>query len=126
MIDKELLVDCAQLCKANSIEGGLWTGLWTGLTACWAHLLFVGLCYMDFARARGGTGNKKDNLTILYTPWANLKKQAGMETGQVTFHKDKMVKKIHIDTRVNAVVNRLVRSVCKWLKRCADEGSSKV
>ncbi|KAI9022398.1 hypothetical protein DFJ74DRAFT_669309 [Hyaloraphidium curvatum] len=74
-IDKDLLVDCAQLCKANSIEG-----------------------------------NKKDNITILYTPWANLKKQAGMETGQVTFHKDKLVKKIHVETRINAIVNRLMKT----------------
>ncbi|KAG9091077.1 Coiled-coil domain-containing protein 25 [Ceratobasidium sp. 370] len=43
-IPQELLVDCAQLVKANSIEG-----------------------------------NKKDNLTIIYTPWDNLKKKADAE-----------------------------------------------
>ena len=75
-IPKDLLVDCAQLCKANSIEG-----------------------------------NKKDSLTVIYTPWSNLKKQSGMETGQVTFFKDKLVKKVHVETRINMIVNRSVWSV---------------
>jgi hypothetical protein len=71
-IPEDLLVDCAQLTKANSIEG-----------------------------------NKKNNLTIIYTPWSNLKKTADMDTGQVAFHKNKMVKKVHIQERVNDIVNRL-------------------
>jgi predicted ribosome quality control (RQC) complex YloA/Tae2 family protein len=74
-IPEDLLVDCAQLCKANSIEG-----------------------------------NKKDNVTILYTPWYNLKKTQGMETGQVTFHKDTLVKKIHVATRQNHIINRLMKT----------------
>lgn len=49
-IPKPLLEDCAQLTKANSIEG-----------------------------------NKKDNVTIIYTPWSNLRKDASMATGQVSF-----------------------------------------
>lgn len=67
-----LLLDCAQLTKANSIEG-----------------------------------NKKDNIKVIYTPWSNLHKNAGMAVGQVGFKKEKLVKKIHIDCRVNAIVNRL-------------------
>ena len=30
-----------------------------------------------------------------------------MATGQVSFHSDKMVKRVHVSTRVNAIVNRL-------------------
>ncbi|KAJ1563385.1 Coiled-coil domain-containing protein 25 [Cladochytrium tenue] len=72
-IPAELLMDLAQLTKANSIEG-----------------------------------NKKDNLTILYTPWSNLKKTPGMETGQVTFqHKQNLVKKVFVEKRSNEIVNRL-------------------
>ncbi|KAG8778422.1 hypothetical protein FRC12_024984 [Ceratobasidium sp. 428] len=56
-IPQELLVDCAQLVKANSIEG-----------------------------------NKKDNLTIIYTPWDNLKVNSAL---------------LHVPERVNAIVNRL-------------------
>ncbi|OCH87328.1 cytoplasmic protein [Obba rivulosa] len=69
-IPEALLVDCAQLVKANSIEG-----------------------------------NKKDNLTIIYTPGDNLKKTGDMAVGQVSFHSDKRV--IHVAKRENAIVNRL-------------------
>ncbi|PLW54333.1 hypothetical protein PCANC_04915 [Puccinia coronata f. sp. avenae] len=71
-IPEALLQDCAQLVKANSIEG-----------------------------------NKRDNLTIIFTPASNLKKTGDMATGQVSFHSDKMVKRVHVSTRVNAIVNRL-------------------
>ncbi|KAG8849197.1 hypothetical protein FRB96_000904 [Tulasnella sp. 330] len=80
-IPQTLLVDCAQLVKANSIEG-----------------------------------NKKDNLTVIYTPWDNLKKTGDMAVGQVSFHNDKKyskelhstkVKRIHVAQRENAIVNRL-------------------
>ena len=36
-------------------------------------------------------GNKKDNVTIIYTPWANLRKNASMATGQVGFVDPKKV-----------------------------------
>lgn len=68
----ELLVDCAQLTKANSIEG-----------------------------------NKKDNVTVIYTPWSNLKKTGAMATGQVGFKSDKLVKRLYVEKRENAIVNRL-------------------
>ncbi|KAF9046249.1 hypothetical protein BJ165DRAFT_1469985 [Panaeolus papilionaceus] len=55
-IPTALLADCAQLVKANSIEG-----------------------------------NKKDNLTVIYTPADNLKKTGDMAVGQVSFHSDKKV-----------------------------------
>jgi len=51
-----VLVDCAQLTKANSIEG-----------------------------------NKKDNITVIYTPWSNLKKDGSMAVGQVSFKDQKKV-----------------------------------
>ncbi|KAI9854097.1 MAG: hypothetical protein M1824_000609 [Vezdaea acicularis] len=71
-IPPELLTDCAQLTKANSIEG-----------------------------------NKKDNQTIIYTPWSNLKKDGSMAVGQVGFHDQKKVKKILVPQRENPIVNRL-------------------
>ena len=55
-MNKELLIDCAQLTKANSIEG-----------------------------------NKKDNVTIVYTPWSNLKKDGSMAVGQVGFKDQRKV-----------------------------------
>jgi len=71
-IPETLLADCAQLVKANSIEG-----------------------------------NKKDDLTIIYTPAANLKKSGDMAVGQVSFHSDKKVKRVHVAQRENVIVNRL-------------------
>lgn len=71
-IPKPLLEDCAQLTKANSIEG-----------------------------------NKKDNITVIYTPWSNLKKDGSMATGQVGFKDQRKVKKIHVPQRENPIVNRL-------------------
>lgn len=40
---------------------------------------------------RGRLGNKKDNVTVIYTPWPNLHKNAGMAVGQVGFHEQKKV-----------------------------------
>ncbi|KAK3170891.1 hypothetical protein OEA41_002975 [Lepraria neglecta] len=70
-----LVEDCAQLTKANSIEG-----------------------------------NKKDNVTIIYTPWSNLLKNSSMATGQVSFHDQKKTKKILVTTRTNSIINRLEKT----------------
>ena len=70
-IPKDLITDCAQLTKANSIEG-------------WSHLLRL-------ARVLNLIGNKKDNITIIYTPWSNLKKDGSMAVGQVAFKDNKKV-----------------------------------
>lgn len=71
-IAQPLLEDCAQLTKANSIEG-----------------------------------NKKDNVTIIYTPWSNLKKDGSMATGQVGFKDQKKVRRVYVEKRENVIVNRL-------------------
>ncbi|KAL1652198.1 hypothetical protein SLS58_000325 [Diplodia intermedia] len=71
-IAEELLKDCAQLTKANSIEG-----------------------------------NKKNNITVIYTPWSNLKKDGSMAVGQVGFKDNKKVKRIHVVERENPIINRL-------------------
>ena len=36
-------------------------------------------------------GNKKDNITIIYTPWSNLKKDGSMAAGQVSFKDNRKV-----------------------------------
>ncbi|WWC89929.1 uncharacterized protein L201_004858 [Kwoniella dendrophila CBS 6074] len=71
-LPQALVMDMAQLVKANSIEG-----------------------------------NKKDNITVIYTPFTNLKKSGDMAVGQVSFHSDKLVKRVHVPSRDNAIVNRL-------------------
>ncbi|EAQ86680.1 conserved hypothetical protein [Chaetomium globosum CBS 148.51] len=51
--------------------------------------------------------NKKDNITIIYTPWSNLKKDGSMAVGQVSFKDNRKVKKILVPQRENPIVNRL-------------------
>jgi hypothetical protein len=38
-----------------------------------------------------GAGNKRDNVTVIYTPWSNLRKDGSMVVGQVSFHDQKKV-----------------------------------
>jgi len=44
---------------------------------------------------------------VVYTPWANLKKTAGMNVGQVGFHDGKEVLKFKVEKKKNETINRL-------------------
>ncbi|KAF7887395.1 hypothetical protein EAF00_009689 [Botryotinia globosa] len=90
-IPEELLMDCAQLTKANSIEG-----------------------------------NKKDNITIIYTPWSNLKKDGSMAVGQVSFKNQKTVKRILVPARENPIVNRLNKTKVEKFPDLAMEKEEKM
>jgi hypothetical protein len=46
-------------------------------------------------------------VTIIYTPWSNLKKDGSMQVGQVGFKNDRKVKRILVPQRENPIVNRL-------------------
>ncbi|THH27593.1 hypothetical protein EUX98_g6593 [Antrodiella citrinella] len=61
----------------------------------------------QLVKANSIEGNKKDNITIIYTPAENLKKTGDMAIGQVSFHNDKKVKRVYIAKRENVIVNRL-------------------
>lgn len=87
-LPEELVMDLAQLTKANSIEG----------------MLFFSL---DETTPLTSPGNKKDNVTIIYTPWSNLKKDGSMDVGQVSFKNPRLVKRILVPQRENPIVNRL-------------------
>ncbi|XP_071835751.1 coiled-coil domain-containing protein 25-like [Apostichopus japonicus] len=71
-IPSAVLEDCAQLVKANSIQG----------------------C-------------KINNVGVVYTPWANLKKTGDMAIGQVGFHRHKEVRTIKVEKKIGDIVNRL-------------------
>jgi len=71
-LPQTVIDDCAQLVKANSIQG----------------------C-------------KQNDVGVVYTAWANLKKTAGMDVGQVSFHKHKEVKNIIVEKKINEILNRL-------------------
>ncbi|KAL7646914.1 UNVERIFIED_CONTAM: hypothetical protein RMT77_002171 [Armadillidium vulgare] len=61
----------------------------------------------QLCKANSITGNKTNNIDIVYTMWSNLKKTPSMDVGQVGFHRDKEVYKIHVEKRINEIVNRL-------------------
>ncbi|KAM3959057.1 coiled-coil domain containing 25 protein [Aphomia sociella] len=61
----------------------------------------------QLVKANSIMGNKMNDIDIVYTMWQNLKKVAGMEVGQVAFHKDKDVRKVRVAKRSNEIVNRL-------------------
>ncbi|XP_016324748.1 coiled-coil domain-containing protein 25-like isoform X2 [Sinocyclocheilus anshuiensis] len=74
-IPKEVLVDCTQLVKNNSIQG----------------------CKMN-------------NINVVYTPWGNLKKTADMDVGQIGFHRQKEVKIVAVEKKINEIINRLEKT----------------
>lgn len=61
----------------------------------------------QLVKANSIEGNKMNDIDVVYTTWSNLKKTQGMSVGQVGFHKDKEVRKIHVTKRINTIVNRL-------------------
>lgn len=64
----------------------------------------------QLVKANSITGNKMNNIDIVYTMWDNLKKTAGMDVGQVSFHRGKEVRKMRVEKRMNEIVNRLNRT----------------
>nr|XP_012152115.1 PREDICTED: ubiquitin-associated domain-containing protein 1-like isoform X3 [Megachile rotundata] len=61
----------------------------------------------QLVKANSIEGNKMNDIDVVYTMWSNLKKTQGMDVGQVGFHKDKEVRKIHVAKRISTIVNRL-------------------
>ncbi|KAF6201189.1 hypothetical protein GE061_005636 [Apolygus lucorum] len=61
----------------------------------------------QLVKANSITGNKMNDVNVVYTMWSNLKKTDGMEPGQVAFFKEKEVYKIKVAKRINEIVNRL-------------------
>merc|ERR1712073_297797 len=61
----------------------------------------------QLVKANSISGNKMNDIDVVYTLWSNLKKTDGMVVGQVGFHKDKEVRKIRVSKRENVIVNRL-------------------
>ena len=61
-------------------------------------------------KANSIQGCKQNDVTIVYTPWSNLKKTAGMEVGQVGFHDDRLRRYFTVDRKDTAILNRLERT----------------
>lgn len=61
----------------------------------------------QLVKAHSIQGNKMNNVEVIYTPWANLKKSPSMDVGQVGFHNPRMVHVLIVEKRVNEIINRL-------------------
>lgn len=61
----------------------------------------------QLVKANSIEGSKMNDVDVVYTMWSNLKKTPSMDVGQVGFHRDKDVRKIHVAKRVNTIINRL-------------------
>lgn len=46
-------------------------------------------------------------MTVIYTPWSNLRKDGSMAAGQVSFKDPRKVRKVLVPQRENPIVNRL-------------------
>lgn len=60
----------------------------------------------QLVKANSIEGCKLNEVTVVYTPWTNLKKTGSMEVGQVAFHDNKLVKKRKV-TKKNEILKRL-------------------
>lgn len=78
-------------------EGMEWTSIPEGILEDCSQLV----------KANSIEGNKKNNITIIYTPHSNVKKTGDMAVGSVMFHNDRLVKRFHVKERKNEIVNRL-------------------
>ncbi|KAI5809638.1 hypothetical protein DFH27DRAFT_535634 [Peziza echinospora] len=78
----------------------------------------------QLTKANSIEGNKKDNVTIIYTPWSNLKKDGAMAVGQVGFKDQRKVKRVLCETRINAIVNRLNKTEVEKTVDLAEEKAS--
>jgi len=53
---------------------------------------------------------RKQSVTVIYTPWSNLRKENTMEPGEVAYHDKSLVKKVRVEKKIGTVINRLNRS----------------
>ncbi|KAG0231444.1 Coiled-coil domain-containing protein 25 [Actinomortierella wolfii] len=75
----------------------------------------------QLVKANSIEGNKKNNLTVIYTPWSNLKKTGDMDVGQVSFKNNKLVKRVYVSERINEIVNRLNKTKVEKFPDLAQE-----
>lgn len=61
----------------------------------------------QLTKANSIKANKVNNITIIYTPVDNLYTDGSMDSGTVTFHNPKKVKRVLVSKKENAVVNKL-------------------
>ncbi|XP_048223498.1 coiled-coil domain-containing protein 25-like isoform X1 [Perognathus longimembris pacificus] len=61
-------------------------------------------------KANSIQGCKMNNVNVVYTPWSNLKKTVDVDVGQIGFHRQKDVKIVTVEKKVNEILNRLEKT----------------
>jgi len=83
----------------KAILGKIFLRIWSSivLSSRKQTLLRVREAFPKLAHdAKFALGNKKDNITVIYTPWSNLKKDGSMAVGQVGFKDPRKVRLLKI------------------------------
>lgn len=65
----------------------------------------------QWVKAGSIEGSKKASVVVVYTPWANLRKDGSMAVGQIGFHNDKLVRKVAVVEKDKEAVRRLEKTV---------------
>ena len=71
-------------------------------------LVLIECCQL--CKAGSIKGNKLDDITIIYTSFINLRKEAHMEAGEVGFHDEKAVRKMKVATRNGPLLRKLEKT----------------
>lgn len=93
-VDPSILMDCAQLVKANSIEGR--TTHQNMLPTEFDHL--------------PSSGCKMKDVTVIYTRWRNLNKTSSMEVGSIGFH-DRYVVQVYLPSNCLLLIPILTMAI---------------
>lgn len=130
-LPEDVIRDCSQLVKENSIEGckkpqGTCISSHSCVVCCRAvrppfapsfapHIgLYGQACTVPAHGHRLHPSPTRPPfppaVTVVYTPWYNLKKTNGMEVGQVGFHQDKLVRKFVVMEKDRDTLKRLEKT----------------
>ncbi|XP_041328953.1 coiled-coil domain-containing protein 25 isoform X3 [Pyrgilauda ruficollis] len=61
-------------------------------------------------KANSIQGCKLSSVTVVYTPWSNLRKTPDMDVGQIGFHRSKDVRSVTVERRAAEQLRRLERT----------------
>ncbi|NWT60807.1 CCD25 protein, partial [Erythrocercus mccallii] len=61
-------------------------------------------------KANSIQGCKLSSVTVVYTPWSNLRKTPDMDVGQIGFHRQKEVRSLRVERRPSEQLRRLERT----------------
>ncbi|NXO46219.1 CCD25 protein, partial [Locustella ochotensis] len=76
-------------------------------------------------KANSIQGCKLSAVTVVYTPWSNLRKTPDMDVGQIGFHRQKDVRSVRVERRPSEQLRRLERTRVERFPDLAAERESR-